>query len=186
MRQDIQKHTLAELSSDCQKLVALHMPLAYAMAWKLRDCGISLDDLQQEGMLGLCEAALRYDENTDCSFATYATYWCRKMMLMTIRHHRETGSQPIEQCTEPEDEDLLRIGQQQRIDDALRYLSHQEQQFVRYFYGIGTNRLSLMETASAMGISKARASVIHSKALKKLEAALTKHPLVDYLSLWLK
>lgn len=186
MRQDIQKHILAELTSDCQKLVALHMPLAYAMAWKLKDCGLSLDDLQQESLLGLCEAALRYDEDAGCSFATYASYWCRKMMLTAIRRHRAAGSQPVEQCPEPENEDLLRIGQQQRIDDALQGLSSQEQQFVRLFYGFGTKRLDLMETASTLGISKARASVIHAKALRKLEAALTKRPLVDYLSLWLE
>ena len=65
MRQDInEKVKMTELTDDARLLVISHMPLAYAMAWRMRDCGISLEDLRQEGCLGLCEAAMRYDEST--------------------------------------------------------------------------------------------------------------------------
>ena len=78
---------LCELTSDRRQLVVSHFPIVYAMAWVLRGCGVSLDDLRQEGALGLCEAAMRYDENIGSSFAAYASYWCRKMMLMAIHRH---------------------------------------------------------------------------------------------------
>ena len=187
MRQDIQKDMVTELTDDHRLLVISHMPLAYAMAWRMRDCGISLEDLRQEGCLGLCEAALRYDENMDCSFATYASHWCRKMMLMAIHRGKTADSLQDETLREQEDdEDLLRTGQQRRIDDCLQCLTQQEQQIIRRFYGFETKRLSLTEIASSMGFSKARASALHRRSLQKLEAALREHPLVDYLTPWLE
>ena len=176
-----------ELTDDCRLLVLSHMPLVYAMAWRLRDKGISQDDLQQEGFLGLCEAATRYDENVDCSFATYASYWCRKMMLRVIRRGRRTaGNLSVEQESEQESHDVLRLGQQHRIADALKDLTAKERQVVRLTYGIDTKQLSFTEIAARMGISKTSVSVIHRQALHRLEAALMRRPLVDYLGPWLE
>ena len=186
MRQDITNHHLAELTNDCRLLVISHMPLAYAMAWKLRDRGISLDDLRQEGCLGLCEAALRYNESIDCTFATYARHWCRKMMFAAIRRQKATGNQPAEDCQKLENDEILRIGQQHRIDEALQCLTARERQIVEYYYGINTDRLSIAEIATEIGISKPRASELHVHALKKLEAALAKRPLYEYLTPWLE
>ena len=187
MRQNIEKNKLAELTDDCRLLVISHMPLAYAMAWRMKDYGVSLEDLRQEGCLGLCEAALRYNESVDCTFATYARHWCRKMMLLAIRRHKANGSLQDETFREQEDnEDLLRTGQRQRIDEALQCLTQQEQHVVRRFYGLEGERLSITEIAASMGISKARASTLHLRALEKLEAALMERPLVNYLAPWLE
>ena len=199
MRQDITENKMAELTDDRRLLVISHMPLAYAMAWRMRDYGVSLEDLRQEGCIGLCEAAMRYDESQGCRFATYAAHWCRKMMLMAIyrygapmrlperernaiRFYRlDNGENP--QAGEKEaDEDLLRAGQLRRIDEALGCLTPTEQQIIAQSFGIDTERLSLTEIATGLGISKARASVLHSRALRKLEAELRKRPLVDYLT----
>lgn len=190
MRQDKLNEKLKELTNDHRLLVISHLPLAYAMAWRMKDCGVSIEDLKQEGCLGLCEAALRYDETAENTFATYARHWCRKMMLMAIHSRATTESlqdnarQP--QAEEEEDEDLLRTGQQKRIEDSLLCLSPQEQQIVRQFYGINTKRLNLTEIADTLGLSKTRISVLHQRALKKLEKALIERPLVDYLTPWLE
>lgn len=179
---------LSELTDDCRLLVISHMPLAYAMAWRMRDCGVSLEDLRQEGFLGLCEAALRYDETADCSFAAYASHWCRKMMFMAInRYRRSADSLPDTPPRKEEaDEDLLRTGQRQRIDDALQCLTPKEQLIVRQFYGLDTERLNFAKIASSLGISRVRAFALHGHALRKLEKALMERPLVDYLTPWLE
>ena len=178
---------ISELTDDCRLLVVSHMPLAYAMAWRLRDYGLSLDDLQQEGFLGLCEAAIRYDENVDVTFAAYAAYWCRKMMLAAIHRGRTTARhEPDNPIPEPEDTDVLRQGQRRRIADALQDLPRVEQQVIRRFYGLDTKRLSMAEIATALGISKSKASALHRHALAELESALMRRPLVDYLTPWLE
>ena len=184
-KKDFQR--LSELTDDMRLLVVSHMPLAYAMAWRLKDHGVSLDDLRQESCLGLCEAAMRYDENVDCTFATYARHWCRKMMFLAIRRHkRGSDNQPDEPRQELENEDFLRTGQMNRIHDALGCLSLQEQHIIDQYYGLGTERLSITEIAEGIGVSKARASTLHRQALEKLEKALMQRPLVDYLGLWLE
>lgn len=179
---------LHELTDDCRLLVVSHMPLAYAMAWRMKDCGLDLNDLRQEGCLGLCEAALRYDENVDCSFAAYASHWCRKMMLAAIHRHERRAEEPHEEARQEEynDENLLRLAQEIRIDEALNCLTERERLVIRQFYGIGTKRLSINEIASQLGISRVRASCLHRRALEKLEAALMERPLVDYLTPWLE
>jgi RNA polymerase sigma factor (sigma-70 family) len=187
MRQDIKNNKMGELTDDCRLLVISHMPLAYAMAWKMKNRGVSLGDLKQEGCIGLCEAAMRYDENADCSFAAFASQWCRKMMLLAIKRHKTSDNPQDDNIREPDDsDDLLRIGQQERIDEALECLSRQEQKVIRMFYGIDGNQLNLTEIANTLGISVKRASVVHKCALGKLEAALMERPLVDYLASWLK
>ena len=185
MRQDVQEKKVAKLTDAGRLLVISHMPLAYAMAWRMKDCGVSLEDLQQEGCLGLCEAAMRYDEESGCRFATYATHWCRKMMLRAIHKNRSGESlqeETLRKQEQEDDEDLLRTGQQQRIDDALQCLTQQERQIVTQFYGFGCEPLNLTEIASSLGFSKMRASTIHHQALRKLQTELRKHPVEDYLA----
>ena len=206
-----------ELTDDQRRLVVSHMPLASAMAWRMRDYGVSQEDLRQEGCMGLCEAAMRYDESVRCSFAAYAAHWCRKMMLVAISRYGTPMQLPDSQRAaarfysldleenpqedddetatdrllaapfrERENEEMLRKGQIRRIDEALGCLSRKERELVRLYYGFEAERLSLTEMAVAMGISKARASSIHRRALLKLEAALRERPLVDYLTLWME
>ena len=212
MRQDIKTKKVTELADDLRLLVINHIPMAYAMAWRMRDYGVSLEDLRQEACLGLCEAAMRYDENMDCSFAAYASHWCRKMMLLAIDRYgtpmqlpprersaihfysldnednpqeeddeRTTDNLLATPYREREDNDMLRVGQMQRIDDALRCLTKNEQQIIRQFYGLDADRISITEIANSLGFSKARASAIHRNALRKLDAELRKHPLVEYI-----
>ena len=181
------KKRLSELTYDGRLLVISHMPLAYAMAWRMRDCGVSLEDLRQEGCLGLCEAALRFDKSVDATFASYARHWCRKMMLMAIHSHQTAENRPEETFREEDDdEDILRIGQQHRISDALKCLSPAERKVVMLSYGIDCKPLSIREIAAEMGIGKSRASVLHCRALSKLKAVLRKRPLADYLTPWLE
>ncbi len=174
---------MASLSDDRRLLVISHMPLAYAMAWRMKDCGVSLDDLRQEGCLGLCEAAMRFSDELGCRFATYASHWCRKMMLRAIRRSTATCSLEDETLREKdEDDDPIRHAQHRRIDDALLSLNPQQRMVVMMYYGIGTNGHSLTEIATQAGISIPRASTIHRQALKRLRTALNGQRLADYIT----
>ena len=187
MRQETNENKMASLNDDCRLLVISHMPLAYAMAWRMKDFGVSLEDLRQDGCLGLCEAAARYDERVGSSFAAYASHWCKKMMMLSIKRHNSTEELQEERTQVAEDDDdMLRTGQRQRIDEALRCLTRTEQQVVRLFYGLDGKRLNLTEIAAMLGMSKTRTSTLHLRALKKLEAALRERPLVNYLAPWLE
>ncbi|MBB4305660.1 RNA polymerase sigma-32 factor [Rhodobium orientis] len=59
------------------KLTSAHMRLVIALAAKFRHFGLSMNDLIQEGHVGLLEAAARFEPERDVRFSTYATWWIR-------------------------------------------------------------------------------------------------------------
>ena len=59
------------------KLAEAHMRLVIAIAVRFRHYGLNLQDLIQEGHVGLLEAAARFDPEREVRFSTYATWWIR-------------------------------------------------------------------------------------------------------------
>jgi RNA polymerase sigma-32 factor len=59
------------------RMTAAHMRLVISMASKFRHFGLSMNDLIQEGHVGLLEAAARFEPEREVRFSTYATWWIR-------------------------------------------------------------------------------------------------------------
>ena len=59
------------------QLTTAHMRLVIAMAARFRRYGLAMNDLVQEGHVGLLEAAARFDPERGVRFSTYATWWIR-------------------------------------------------------------------------------------------------------------
>ncbi|MCQ8780638.1 RNA polymerase factor sigma-32 [Mangrovibrevibacter kandeliae] len=59
------------------KITAAHMRLVISMASKFRHFGLPMNDLIQEGHVGLLEAAARFEPEREVRFSTYATWWIR-------------------------------------------------------------------------------------------------------------
>jgi len=62
------------------RITLSHMRLVIAMAAKFRHFGLSMNDLIQEGHIGLLEAAARFEPDRQVRFSTYATWWIRASM----------------------------------------------------------------------------------------------------------
>jgi RNA polymerase sigma-32 factor len=70
------------------RLVQSHLGLVIRIAMEFRHSGPSMEDLIQEGNLGLTIAARRFDPSRQTRLATYATYWIRACMLEhVVRSH---------------------------------------------------------------------------------------------------
>jgi RNA polymerase sigma-32 factor len=70
------------------RLVQSHLGLVIRIATEFRHSGPSMEDLIQEGNLGLTIAARRFDPSRATRLATYATYWIRACMLEhVVRSH---------------------------------------------------------------------------------------------------
>ncbi|MEW5420693.1 RNA polymerase factor sigma-32 [Amorphus sp. 3PC139-8] len=59
------------------RLASAHMRLVIALAAKFRNFGLPMNDLIQEGHVGLLEAASRFEPERNVRFSTYATWWIR-------------------------------------------------------------------------------------------------------------
>jgi RNA polymerase sigma-32 factor len=69
-------------------LVNAHLGLVIKIATEFRNSGPSMEDLIQEGHVGLTIAARRFDPAKATRLATYATYWIRAcMMEYVVRSH---------------------------------------------------------------------------------------------------
>jgi len=80
------EHDLAARWRDHRDEVALHRlinaygRLAVSVAARFRRYGLPLDDLIQQGNLGLMRAAEKYDPDNGARFSTYAAWWIRASM----------------------------------------------------------------------------------------------------------
>jgi len=59
------------------KLIKASLPFVIAVALEYRRWGTPLEDLVQQGNLGLLKAARKFDPSRDCRLITYAVYWIR-------------------------------------------------------------------------------------------------------------
>ena len=51
--------------------------LMFSVALKYKELGVPLEDLVQEGSMGLMKAAKRFDYTKGFKFSTYAIWWVR-------------------------------------------------------------------------------------------------------------
>jgi len=59
------------------KLVEACLPFVVAIAYEYRRWGVPMEDIIQQGNLGLLKAAEKFDPTRECRLATYAAYWIR-------------------------------------------------------------------------------------------------------------
>jgi RNA polymerase sigma-32 factor len=71
------------------RLVEASLPFVIRIAKEYRRWGVPLDDLIQQGNLGLLRAAAKYDPSKECRLVTYAVYWIRaEIREYVIRSYR--------------------------------------------------------------------------------------------------
>lgn len=68
-------------------LIAAHGRLVVSNARRYRAFGVPVEDLVQEGNLGLMEAALRFDPAFGVRFSGYAAFWVRYAIEQYIRRN---------------------------------------------------------------------------------------------------
>src|SRR6202020_2487303 len=99
-----------------KELSTAKLRLVFLAVSDYKRCGVPLDDLIQEGNLGLIRAARHFDPSTHAArFATYATYWIRCFIVRALASH---GS--LVQL--PEESHILRL----RYRRAVRELQTQD------------------------------------------------------------
>jgi RNA polymerase sigma-32 factor len=60
-----------------EKLVVACLPFVITIALEYRRWGVPIEDIVQQGNLGLLRAAKKFDPERECRLITYAAYWIR-------------------------------------------------------------------------------------------------------------
>ena len=121
-----------------------HRPFIYKIA--LQYSGYAeVDDLMQEGYLGLYSAAIRFDQNAGTSFLTYAAFWIRQRMRRYIENCCSTVR--------------ISSGMAARVQKYRKLQSDYQKQFghkpsadeIRALMGISRSEYDTMQQAVRMG-----------------------------------
>jgi RNA polymerase primary sigma factor len=84
----LSKKILAGDKAAEQKLIQANLRLVVKIAKQYANAGINLQDLVQEGNLGLINAAGKFDYKKEVRFSTYASWWIKQSIIRALANKK--------------------------------------------------------------------------------------------------
>jgi RNA polymerase primary sigma factor len=78
-----------------ERMINSNLRLVVAQARRYQGHGLAMEDLVQEGMLGLIRAVEKFDWRRGFKFSTYGTLWIRQAIQRGLQNHGRTIRLPV-------------------------------------------------------------------------------------------
>ena len=181
------------------KIVRHNLLFVISVAKRYQGMGLSLDDLIQEGNIGLCIAAQKYDARLGNKFSSFAVEFVRKYITAAITekgrvvrlpHHKRNEVYGAVSFDAPigSDEDgektLLdtfassstadtfsaQADAQKKLDYLLGQLDNKKREIVVKLFGIGCREHTQLELSIVYGVTEERVRQIKLEALERMKS----------------
>jgi RNA polymerase primary sigma factor len=78
-----------------ERMISSNLRLVVSQARRYQGHGLAMEDLVQEGMLGLIRAVEKFDWRRGFKFSTYGTLWIRQAIQRGLQNHGRTIRVPV-------------------------------------------------------------------------------------------
>jgi len=177
------------------RMIVSNVRLVIWVAKRFQGRGLALEDLIQEGTLGLIRAVEKYDWRRGCRFSTYAIWWIRQACLRALRN--AAAPLLVRSLDEQIGDDGLELGDllgddragdgfeavERRLDariflaEAARVLPSRERYVVARRYGPAP--ATLRQVGAELGVTRERARQLEQNALLHLRRHVCQAPLAQ-------
>jgi RNA polymerase primary sigma factor len=153
-----------------EKIVVEYLPLVRSIAAKYNKLGVPHEDLEQEGMIGLLEAADKYDESKGAKFSTYATFWIKKRILEAVEKEKKANfkSVVLNESLTKDKTDSSQLPDLKTLEFS-EGMPEVEKIVIRMLF---QNQLTLKEISDQLGISRERVRQLKEKALRRMRVEI--------------
>ncbi len=142
-------------------------PLVKSIALKYVSNNHPLDDLMQEGMIGVIKAVDNFDEGKDTKFSTYAVYWIKKYILDYIGQDSNLPfSEYNENLHEREFDTLPTTSETISIEFPDNFPLLEKQVIIKLYQ----HEFTLSEVAKQLNLPRERVRQLREKALRRLKS----------------
>ena len=163
---DLAKRIKSGDKAALDQLVRANLRFVVSIAKQYANQGLSLEDLINEGNVGLIKAAHRFDEERGFKFISYAVWWIRQAMLQSLAEQSRIVRLPLNRAGT-----LYRIGKASRqLDQELGRSPSADEIAARL-------KISPEEVEDTMVIANSHVSLDDPYSSEKDDTAL-----VDYLT----
>src|SRR5205807_126836 len=146
------------------RMVRANLRLVVNIARSYTGKGLGLQDLIEEGNLGLLRAVQGFDPTMNTRFSTYASYWIKQSIKRALVNTSKTIRIPAEMV---EADDL------HHVQDLLEKMDKREASVLRMRFGLDEEEpKTLKEIGACLGLTRERVRQIESEALSKLSESM--------------
>ncbi|MDW8055202.1 MAG: sigma-70 family RNA polymerase sigma factor [Elusimicrobiota bacterium] len=143
--------------------------LVYSIALRYRNNFVELEDLLQEGFLGLAKAYKNFDPSKNILFKTYAYYWIRKQILEYIKNIKKFSYISFDEI------ETEKLSYQEKFEDNDNHneISFNEEVFTELEQKVldlsFNKKVPLSDIAKELNLKRERVRQVQNKALRKIK-----------------
>jgi RNA polymerase primary sigma factor len=169
-----------------QRLVQANLRFVIRVARQYRRCGLPLEDLINEGNIGLIQAADRFDPGRGIRFVSYAVWWIRQAILKAIQENGRMIRVPRSRAGELarvealRSESLMQSGSQPSLGQIAEALVLKEEELVTLLQA-AQKTLSLDSPVTDLEDSCSFGARLEDKSVPRPEEALVGASLQEQL-----